>query len=278
MQYSLSVGFLDAANGAVRRLNLPDGRTLDVTIPPGLRDGHVLRLKGQGMPGTRGGPAGDALIEVSVAPHPYFRRAGNDVVLELPVSLKEAVLGATLEVPTISGKVRMTIPAHSNNGRRLRLAGRGIAGGNQVVELKVVLPTREEPALADFLKTWEPEHPARPAQGYRAAMIRFEMVVAEFPDLDAPELTDWIARGWVVPHGSSRADWAFAEIDVARIRLIRDLRLRMELEEDALTLVLSLLDQVYGLRGTLQAMARALDAQPPAVRQAVLEAIGGLSS
>ena len=162
VQYSLSVGFLDAANGAVRRLNLPDGRTLDVTIPPGLRDGHVLRLKGQGLPGTRGGPAGDALIEVSVAPHPYFRRAGNDVVLELPVTLKEAVLGATLEVPTISGKVRMTIPARSNNGRRLRLAGRGIAGGNQVVELKVVLPTREEPALADFLKTWEPEHPVNP--------------------------------------------------------------------------------------------------------------------
>jgi DnaJ-class molecular chaperone len=161
-QYGLTVDFLDAANGAVRRLTLPDGRTLDVTIPPGLRDGHVLRLKGQGLPGARGGPAGDALIEVSVAPHRYFRRAGNDVVLELPVTLKEAVLGATLEVPTVNGKVRMTIPPHSGNGRRLRLAGRGIAGGNQVVELKVVLPTREEPALAEFLQAWEPVHPADP--------------------------------------------------------------------------------------------------------------------
>jgi DnaJ-class molecular chaperone len=161
-QYGLTVDFLDAANGAVRRLTLPDGRTLDVTIPPGLRDGHVLRLKGQGLPGARGGPAGDALIEVSVAPHRYFRRDGNDVVLELPVTLKEAVLGATLEVPTVSGRVRMTIPPHSNNGRRLRLAGRGIAGGNQVVELKVMLPTREEPALAEFLKSWEPAHPADP--------------------------------------------------------------------------------------------------------------------
>src|SRR5581483_8938911 len=100
-------------------------------------------------------------------------------------------------------------------------------------------------------------------------MIRFEMVVALFPDLDAPELADWIARGWVVPQGSGRADWAFAEIDVARIRLIRDLRLRMALEEDAL----ALLDQVYGLRGTLQAMVRALESQPPAVREAVLAAI-----
>ena len=109
----------------------------------GLRDGHVLRLKGQGMPGAGAVRAGDALIEVSVAPHRYFRRAGNDVVLELPITLQEAVLGATLEVPTVSGKVRMTIPPHSGNGRRLRLAGRGIAGGNQVVELKLVLPTRE---------------------------------------------------------------------------------------------------------------------------------------
>ena len=104
-------------------------------------------------------------------------------------------------------------------------------------------------------------------------MIRFEMVVAQFPDLDAPELTDWIARGWVVPTGSSSADWAFADIDVARVRLIRDLRLRMQLQEDALALVLSLLDQVYGLRGTLQAMVRALDTQPPAVREAILSAI-----
>ena len=104
-------------------------------------------------------------------------------------------------------------------------------------------------------------------------MIRFEMVVAQFPDVDAPELADWVARGWVVPQGSGRADWAFAEIDVARVRLIRDLRLRMELQEDALALVLSLLDQMYGLRGTLQSMMRALDTQPPAVREAVLSAI-----
>jgi chaperone modulatory protein CbpM len=104
-------------------------------------------------------------------------------------------------------------------------------------------------------------------------MMRFEMVVALFPDLEAPDLADWIARGWIIPQGSSRADWLFAEMDVARIRLIRDLRLRMELQEDALALVLSLLDQIYGLRGTLQAVVRALDAQPAAVREAVLSAI-----
>ena len=104
-------------------------------------------------------------------------------------------------------------------------------------------------------------------------MMRFEMVVAQFPDIEAPDLADWIARGWIEPQGSSRADWLFAEIDVARIQLIRDLRLRMELDEDALALVLSLLDQVYSLRGTLQAMVRALETQPPSVREAVLAAI-----
>jgi DnaJ-class molecular chaperone len=160
--YGLTVSFLDAANGAVRRLTLPDGRTLDVNIPAGLRDGHVLRLKGQGMAGVGGGAAGDALIEVSVSPHRYFRRVGNDVVLELPVTLQEAVLGASIEVPTVAGKVRLTIPPHSGNGRRLRLAGRGIAGGNQVVELKLVLPSRAEPELAEFLKTWKPAHQADP--------------------------------------------------------------------------------------------------------------------
>ena len=104
-------------------------------------------------------------------------------------------------------------------------------------------------------------------------MIRFDAVVSQFPELAPPELADWIARGWVEPEGSTRADWQFAEIDVARIRLICELRIRMELDEEALALVLPLLDQIYGLRATLQAMLRALDDQPPAVRAAVLAAI-----
>jgi chaperone modulatory protein CbpM len=104
-------------------------------------------------------------------------------------------------------------------------------------------------------------------------MMRFEMVVALFPDLEAPELADWIARGWIMPQGAGRADWQFADIDVARIGLIRDLRMRMELQEDAVALMLSLVDQIHGLRGTLHAMARALEAQPPGVREAILSAI-----
>ena len=161
MQYSLTVDFLDAANGAVRRLTLPDGRTLDVTIPPGLRDGHVLRLKRQGAQGNGGAP-GDALVEITVAPHPRFRRDGDDILLDMPVSLQEAVLGASLEVPTLKGSVRLAIPPNSRTGTRLRLPGRGIGGGHQLVTLRLVLPPSPEPALAAFLKDWQPEHPFDP--------------------------------------------------------------------------------------------------------------------
>jgi len=168
VQYSLTVDFIDAANGAVRRLTLPGGRTLDVTIPAGLKDGHVLRLKGQGRPGHGKAPAGDALVEISVAPHRFFRREGNDVLLDLPVTLQEAVLGASVEVPTVTGKVRVTIPPNSANGTKLRLARRGITGGNQVVELKVVLPPGPEPALTAFLKTWKPAHPIDPREALEA--------------------------------------------------------------------------------------------------------------
>jgi len=104
-------------------------------------------------------------------------------------------------------------------------------------------------------------------------MIRFEAVVAQFPELAAPDLTDWIARGWVQPEGATDAEWVFSDIDVARVRLIFELRIRMEVDEDALPLVLSLLDQIYDLRGTVQAMVRALDDQPQTVRSAVLAAL-----
>ena len=160
--YSLTVDFMEAARGAVRRLTLPDGRTLDVTIPAGMRDGHVLRLKGQGEPSQGSGSPGDALIEISVAPHKLFRRVGDDVEMDLPITLQEAVLGASVEVPTIKGKVLLKIPPHSNNGRRMRLAGRGIAGGNQVVVLNVELPQQDEPELTAFLRTWKPAHTYNP--------------------------------------------------------------------------------------------------------------------
>jgi len=167
--YGLTASFLDAANGALRRLTLPDGRTLDVNIPAGIGDSQVLRLKGQGMPGIGGAPPGDALIEITVAPDPLFRRVGNDIVLEMPVTLKEAVLGAKIEAPTIKGPVSLKIPPNSNNGTRLRLKGRGIAGGHEYVELKIVIPHEHEPELEEFLKSWTPRHPLDPRAKTRKA-------------------------------------------------------------------------------------------------------------
>jgi len=167
--YTLTVSFLDAANGSTRRITLPEGRTLDVRIPAGVQDGHMLRLKGQGMPGLGGGPPGDALVEIAVAPHPLFRREGDDIIAELPVTVQEAVLGAALEVPTIKGKVRLNIPPNSGSGTRLRLRGRGIRQGHQFVQLHVVLPPTEEPELSEFLKTWKPQHAFNPRAGLEDA-------------------------------------------------------------------------------------------------------------
>ncbi len=165
--YQLTVDFLDAMNGATRRLTMPDGKELDVTIPPGIEDAQTLRLRGQGGPGANGGPPGDALIEIRIKPHPLFRREGNDIHVELPVTLQEAVLGTRAQVPTPRGSVTMTIPKHSDTGTRLRLRGRGVAAhggqpaGDEYVTLTVVIGKPDE-ALEEFLRDWKPAHPAEP--------------------------------------------------------------------------------------------------------------------
>ena len=162
-QYRLEVPFIAAVNGATERLTLPSGETLDVRIPPGIEDGQVLRLRGKGEPGRNGGMEGDALIEVSVLPHPVYRRQGVDLELDLPVTLAEAVLGAKVAVPTPRGEVTLTVPPHSEAGTRLRLRGRGVAGhgeraaGDLYVTLRLVAgPT--DPALEDALRSWSREH------------------------------------------------------------------------------------------------------------------------
>ena len=166
--YVLPVGFLEVANGAVRTITLPEGKTLQVTIPEGAEDRQMLRLKGQGMPGFGGGPPGDAYVELHVEPHPFFRRKDDNIHVDLPVTLKEAALGARIEVPTISGPVTMTIPKGSNTGKTLRLRDKGIRNrktgqpGHQMVTLKVVLPVEEEPELTAFLETWKPRNPDDP--------------------------------------------------------------------------------------------------------------------
>src|SRR5438067_2306969 len=160
--FTLTIDFVQAATGGKQRLALSPEEWLDVTIPPGIEEGQVLRLKGKGGPGFGGGPPGDALIEVHVAPHPFFRREGNDIHVELPVSLAEAVLGARIAVPTVTGPVTMTIPKGSDTGAQLRLRGKGIrrkrrgaeTSGDQYVTLKVVIGASGDPELAKFLEDW----------------------------------------------------------------------------------------------------------------------------
>ena len=164
MRYRLDIDFLEAARGATRELALPDGRRLRVTIPPNAEDGQVLRLKGQGMPGVRGGQAGDALIELHVRPHPFFKRKGRDIFVDLAVTLQEAILGAKIDVPTIAGQVSMTVPKGSNTGTVLRLKGQGIpdpkgAPGDQLVTLKVVLPEQPDAELTEAISRWAKNHP-----------------------------------------------------------------------------------------------------------------------
>ncbi len=159
--YALDVAFVDTVTGATRRLTLPDGRTLDVRIPPGIEDGTTLRLRGRGAEGRDGGPDGDALIEIRVLPDAAFRRVGRDIHLDLPVTLKQAVLGAKVPVPTPSGTVALSVPANSDTGRQLRLRGKGVAahGGHPAGDLYVTLRLSVGPvddSLRDFLRGWTP--------------------------------------------------------------------------------------------------------------------------
>lgn len=164
VQYSVQATFEEAAKGGRRRIRLFDGKSVDLTIPPGTEDGQTLRLRGQGMAGLGGAPAGDALITIQVPGHQFFRLEGHDIHITLPVTLDEAVLGSKIGVPTVDGRVTVTVPPGSNTGTRLRLKGKGIPAktggdrGNQYVHIEVVLPERPDEDLKTFLRGWSKEH------------------------------------------------------------------------------------------------------------------------
>jgi DnaJ-class molecular chaperone len=159
---SLAIPFLDAVNGATKRLALPDGSTVDVTVPAGVRDGQVLRLRGKGRPGIGGGPPGDLLVTIAVIPHPLFTREGDDIRLELPVSVTEAVLGARVSVPTPAGEVLVTVPKGSNSGTVLRLRGRGVKRPDGT---RLVLPDKPDPELEAFAARWAAGRAFDPRRG-----------------------------------------------------------------------------------------------------------------
>jgi len=162
VQYRLRVSLADAATRASQRITLSDGKTIDLKLPAGLEDGTQMRLSGKGEPGPGG--AGDAIVVISIDPHPFFRREGDNVRLDLPISLDEAVNGGKIKVPTLEGAVMMSVAPGTSSGKTLRLKGRGMSRkdgtrGDQLVRLEITLPDADED-LSKRLEGWS--HPGNP--------------------------------------------------------------------------------------------------------------------
>jgi DnaJ-class molecular chaperone len=152
LRYTLEVGFID------------------LNVPEGVLDGQVLRLKGQGSPGIRGGESGDALVEIRVRPHAEFKRLGDDILSEIPITIDEAVLGGKIQVATATGRVTLSIPKGTSSGRAFRLKGKGIrvAGGqtqgDQIVTVRIVLPDTIDESLSYFLDEWRKKNAYDPGR------------------------------------------------------------------------------------------------------------------
>jgi DnaJ-class molecular chaperone len=165
---SLVISLTEAAAGASKRVRLPTGKEVEVKVPAGLAEGQQIRLKGQGYPGARG-RAGDALITVTVAPHPIFQREGKDLRVELPFTLYEAVLGGKLRVPTLDGAVELTVSPGTNSGRIFRLKGKGFPAkdgtGDLLASVRIVLPEHSDPELEALMRKWRESKPYDPRRG-----------------------------------------------------------------------------------------------------------------
>jgi DnaJ-class molecular chaperone len=164
---TVTISLAEAAAGTTTRVNLPTGRMLDVSVPAGIEDGQAIRLKRQGQPSPLGGESGDAMINVRISKHPFFRVEGRDVRLDLPITLYEAVLGAKVNVPTLESKVELAVPAGSNGGRTLRLRGKGLptpqgTRGDLLVTLRIVLPDEADSELTALMRKWESQKPYNP--------------------------------------------------------------------------------------------------------------------
>jgi DnaJ-class molecular chaperone len=174
-RYNLEISFLEAANGVKKRVQFPDNETLDITVPSGVESGQTLRLKHRGGPGAGRGEPGDALIELKVQPHPFFSRDGDNITMELPISLSEAVLGARVEAPTIGGRVTVTVPKGASSGQVLRLRSKGVKNsrsgthGDQLITLRVTLPAVIDGELERFMQDWAKKHPYDPRARLREA-------------------------------------------------------------------------------------------------------------
>ena len=157
--YRIEVDFLEAARGGKKRITMPDGKTLDITIPEGIEEGQKLRLKGKGIL-----PSGDAYVEMHIRAHPFFTRKENSISLEVPITLQESVLGGKIQVPTIHGPVEMSVPKGTSSGSTLRLKGKGIKGGDQYVTLKLVMPKEIDAVLEEAIQKWSETHTYNPRE------------------------------------------------------------------------------------------------------------------
>ena len=160
INYTMQIDFLSAARGDEKTVSI-QGKSINVKIPSGTEDGQTLRLKGLGYASPNGGENGDVLITLKVGSHPYFCTDGRNINMELPISLKEAILGAKVTVPTINGKVSVNIPPYSSSGAKLRLKGQGIktklGQGDEIITLKVVMPARKNADLDKVLSSMPDE-------------------------------------------------------------------------------------------------------------------------
>lgn len=156
VEAEVAIPFTTAALGGTVSLNV-DGRTIDVRVPAGVEEGKKLRLGGQGPGG------GDLLVRIKIEPHPYFRREGNNLVLDVPVSVSEAILGAKVDVPTLDGThLTVKVPPGTSSGARLRLRGKGIAGGDQFIEIKIVVPKINDDRGRELIEELARLHPQNP--------------------------------------------------------------------------------------------------------------------
>lgn len=158
VHYTMEVSFLDGINGTTASVSLAPGSSIDVKIPAGTRDGQVLRLRGKGAKGTVKGQDGDALIEIRIKPHSFFKRDGDDIRIDIPITVREAVLGGKIRVPTPGGYLNMTLKPNTNTGTTLRLKGKGApkAGGgigDLLATVKIVLPETPDPELTALMQT-----------------------------------------------------------------------------------------------------------------------------
>lgn len=162
VRYSLDIDFVEAVTGAKKRVTLPEGGVLDLTVPEGVQDGQILRLKGKG--GTGSVERGDALVEIKVRPHTNFKRVADDVAFEVPITIDEAVIGGKIEVATVQGRVTLTLPKGTNSGQIFRLKGKGVRNtssgvtGDGLASIRIVMPPAIDDSLSYFFSEWRQKH------------------------------------------------------------------------------------------------------------------------